>query len=430
MKPLMSWLLYNLIGISFRLGIKPYFDLRVNGLDNYSEKPSTLVVANHKRDLDSVLIATVLYYHRGFPRPSTPVSFMGDENLFQPGFLGNWIKGPKLLKKLLQPISLNYVLRKLHAYPIGKLDFHSVPVHDALRIIKERGDDHELREIIKEEALEELLEDSSFGSPDMTISEFFDREGYPREKIDSRNFKSEFRKEVKKSKLGAVKDQLGEFAELLNEGAILYITPEGTLSRNGMLGRLKDSLLILIEEADADVVALPTNITYDFMTKGKTRIFVNLGEEISGLERLNRKERSARLRKAILGLTTINLSQVASYHLKQVDEAGVREVQVDDLFDKVRASLDLFAREGFNLDDQLADRKGIEGRWNSYIDYCLEKGVLSGEDLSGSRKKGAIYLSPDLGRDRDEIPRGYRRDPVNYCANELRALGKVDLIDL
>jgi 1-acyl-sn-glycerol-3-phosphate acyltransferase len=426
----MSWLLYNLIGGIFRLGIKPYFDLQVDGLDNYSESPSSLVVANHKRDLDSVLIATVLYYHDGVLPPSTPISFMADENLFQPGFLGNWIKGPGLLKKALQPLSLNYILRRLHAHPIGKLDFHSVPVHDALRIIRENDDDHELREILKEEALDNLFEESSFGSPDMTISEFFEREGYPRKKVDSRNFKSEFRKAVKKSKLGAVKDQLGKFVQLLNDGAILYITPEGTLTKNGMLGPLKDSLLILIDEADEDVTVVPTNITYDFTKPDKTKIFVNIGEEMTGLEELSRKRKSNRLREAILGLTTVNLGQVASYRLKAAEEAGEEEIKLDEFREEVIEDLEYFDRQGYNMDDQLSDGEGIERRWGSFVEYCLGRGVLERNQGGHRGNDETLSLSPDLGYDRDRIPRGYRRDPVNYCANEIKALERVGLISL
>ena len=424
LKAPMSWILYYLIGLFFRLGIRPLFELRVNGLENYSKTPSSLVVANHKRDLDSVLIATILYFDEGFLNPSKPVSFMGDENLFQPGFLGNWIKGPKILKKALQPISLNYILQKLNAYPIGKLDFHSVPVHEALRIIKENDDDHKLKDIIKEDALESLFGDSSFGDTGMTISEFFDSEGYPRKKIDSRNFKSDFRKAVKKTKLGAVKEQLNRFVQVLNEGAILYITPEGTLSKNGMLGPLKDSLLILIDEADPDIVVVPTNITYDFMKPGKTRIFVHLGEEITGLEELNRKERSQKLRRAILRLTTINLSQLASYRLLEAEEAGRTRVEPDELLDRINEDLDKFSRNGFNLDDQLSDPEGVEERWISFIEYCEDRNVLERRD------DGRLYLASDLGYDRSEIPRGYRRDPVKYCANEIRSLEKVSLIDL
>lgn len=426
----MSWLLYNLIGISFRLGIKPYFDLQVDGLENYSETPSSLVVANHKRDLDSVLIATVLYYYEGFSSPATPISFMAAENLFQPGFLGNWIKGPKPLKKILQPLSLGLILRKLHAYPIGKLDFHSVPVHDALRIIKEEDNDPQLREVIKKEPLEKFLENSSFGSPYMRISEFFEREGYPRKKISSRHFKSQFRKAVKKSKLGAVKDQLSKFIELLNEGAILYITPEGGLSRDGTLGSLKDSLLILIDEADPDVTVVPTNITYDFMKQEKTRIFVTLGKEIRGLEDLEKKEKREKLRKTILGLTTINFGQLASYHLVEANEAGTETIGERDLLERVVDNLEKFDREGFNVDDCLGSQEGISERWESYIDYCQKKGIFT-NTRDGGRKNDRIFtLSPELGYDSDGIARGYKRDPVNYCANEVKGLEKVGLISL
>ncbi len=425
----MSWLVYNLIGLTFRLGIKPFFELQIDGMEHYSESPSSLIVANHKRDLDSVLIASVFYYNEGFLNPSTPVSFMGDENLFQPGFLADWIKGPKLLKKVLQPLSLNHVLQYLNAYPIGKLDFHSVPVHEALRIIQEKDDDPKLREVIEEKALKRLLKDTSFGSPSMRISEFFEKEGYPRKKIKSSYFKSEFRKAVKQTKLGAVKEQLGKFIELLNEGAILYITPEGRLSQNGMLGQLKDSLLILIDEAETEVVVVPTNITYDFLTDGKTKIFVQVAKEMSGLDQLGRKEKSRRLRRKILGLTTINLGQLASYYLVEAHKTGRDKISEKELRDQVNDTLEFFKESQFNVDDRLSERKGVDKRWESFINYCRKRGVFEVEANMG-REERTLELDSDLGYDRETPPRGFRRDPVNYSANELKGLEKVGLIEL
>lgn len=416
-------LLYYIIGLGVRLGIKPNFNLNVHGLDNYSETPSTLIVANHKRDLDSVLLASVFYFEEGFLHPGHHVAFMADENLFQPGFLGNWIKGPKIIKKILQPFSLGYVLHKLHAYPIGKLDFHSVPVHDALRIIKEINGDYRLNEIIKEDALTDLLGGDSFGRPGMTISEFFDSEGYPREKIKSNCFKSAFRKAVKKTKLFGVRKQLDKFIELLNDGEVIYITPEGTLSSNGMLGKLKDSLLILLDEAETDVVVTPTNITYDYMTDGKTFIFVNIGEEIEGLGGVDRKEQSDILRDRILQLTTVNLGQVASYFLVNARDEGIRKVGEDEFLSRVREYLNEARKAGFRVDENLDDRAGLEKRWQDFVKYCLDRGAIE--------RDGSLFrINEELGYDRSSIPRGYRRRPVKYCANEIKDLERIGLLEL
>jgi len=417
-------LLYYLIGLAVRIGIKPKFDLRVNGLDNYSESPSTLIVANHKRDLDSVLLASVFYFRHGYLKPAHPISFMGDENLFQPGFLGNWIKGPKILKKILQPLSLNYILHKLHAYPIGKLDFHSVPVHDALRIIQETNGDYSLSEVIKEEALADLLAENSFGNADMTISQFFDREGYPRKKIKSNSFKPYFRKAVKESKVFGVKNQLSKFIELLNEGEIIYITPEGTLSTNGMLGRLKDSLLILLEEADPEIVVTPLNITYDFTTDKKTTILVNIGTEITDLDRQDRKEQSETLRKTILKLTTINLGQLGSYYLSKSKKGKIDKIRKKEFFSEVKEYLEQARESHFSIDSKLYTQEGIRERWEEFLRYCENQGALKPDGTE------CYQIEEDLGRDRTEIPRGYKRNPITYCANEIKDLEKVGLLDL
>jgi len=349
---------------------------------------------------------------------------MGDENLFQPGFLGNWIKGPKILKKILQPLSLNYILHKLHAYPIGKLDFHSVPVHDALRIIQETNGDYSLSEVIKEEALAGLLAENSFGNADMTISQFFDREGYPRKKIKSNSFKPYFRKAVKESKVFGVKNQLSKFIELLNEGEIIYITPEGTLSTNGMLGRLKDSLLILLEEADPEIVVTPLNITYDFTTDKKTTILVNIGTEITDLDRQDRKEQSETLRKTILKLTTINLGQLGSYYLSKSKKGKIDKIRKKEFFSEVKEYLEQARESHFSIDSKLYTQEGIRERWEEFLRYCENQGALKPDGTE------CYQIEEDLGRDRTEIPRGYKRNPITYCANEIKDLEKVGLLDL
>jgi hypothetical protein len=46
------------------------------------------------------------------------------------------------------------------------------------------------------------------------------------------------------------------------------------------------------------------------------------------------------------------------------------------------------------------------------------------------KEERTLELDSDLGYDRETPPRGFRRDPVNYSANELKGLEKVGLIEL
>lgn len=427
----MSRLFYNVIGALFRLGLKAYYRLEIRGIENYSESPSTLIVANHKRDMDSILLATVFYFQDGFLRPGREISFMGSENLFQPGFLATWINGPKFLQKLLAPISLNYILRSLNAHPIGKLDFDSLPLHDALQVIEKHDGDRRLSEVIDDELAAELVRSSGHRSSDPRISRYLNTEGYPRKKIDVQDLKKSYRKVVKRNKLGSVKQQLGEFIDLLNQGQILYITPEGQLSSNGLLGPLKDSMLILIDETDPVITITPTNITYDFLTEGKGTVFVNVGSEMEHLSEMGREGKSELIRESILSLTTVTMSQLGSRQLVKATDEDKLSVKEDELWQGVLRDLNRLREQDIWIDTRLTKVEGREECWEKFLKYCER------EDIIRYQSRGTVDIDGNLGRSKGVKDRlglnrkiGYRRDPLRYCANELRALSQIDLIEL
>ncbi len=60
---------YTLIGVLFRLGLLPFFRVTIGGMENYSQAPSSMIVTNHKRDLDSILVASAFYFRNGYLRP-------------------------------------------------------------------------------------------------------------------------------------------------------------------------------------------------------------------------------------------------------------------------------------------------------------------------------------------------------------------------
>ena len=406
------------------MGLKPFYEVIIRGMENYSESPSSLIVANHKRDLDSILVATVFFYSEGFFSPGHPISFMAAENLFQPGFLANWIRRPEVLKKIIRPLSIGTVLKTLNAYPIGKLNFRSVPLYDALGIIKEKNGDRKLEDIIQEEKLNKILNGPLNLEENPTISDFFESEGYPRKRINSSVFKKKYRKVVKENKLGSVKGQLERFIQLMDQGEILYITPEGKLSSDGLLGPLKDSLHILLEEPEEEVTVVPTNITYDFMTSGKPTININIGEEMNDLDNLERKERSKIIREAILSLTTVTFSQLGSRQLVGALESDRTELKREEIYRGTRECWESIAKNDLSMDKHLEEKYSFDHRFDNFIDFCIERGILI------EQSKERFYIDPELGFREEEVNRGYRKNPVEYTANELQALETIDLVSL
>ncbi|MFW6421481.1 MAG: hypothetical protein ACOCZX_01475 [Candidatus Bipolaricaulota bacterium] len=427
----MSLFFYRLIGILFRAGLRPFYDVEVKGLGNYSETPSTLIVANHKRDLDSILLASLFHFHRDLLRPGKPISFMGSKSLFEPGFLGTWLNAPEFVRKILVFIPLDRILRGLNAYPIGNLEFRSIPTHEALRLIAKRDGNCKIREIITEDSMDRVADRLSLETPEMRIKDYLDQKAYPRKKIKLQWLRKPYRKTLKRNTLELVKAQLGTFVKLLNEGGILYITPEGQLSTNGLLGPLKDSLLILIEETDPTITVTPTNITYDFMTAGKARIFVNVGEEMKDFSGLSQKQKKKSIRRSILELTTVTMSQLGSNQLVRLVENETLRISEDSLQERVLEKLECLKDEDLFFDERLLDTRKAARRWELFLEYCLREEILTPE--SG----GKLAIDPELGYDSSASDRlnrderiGYKQDPVRYCNNELSALSQIDLVSL
>lgn len=426
----MYWLLYYLVGVAFKVGVRSFFQVQVDGLENYSEDPSTLVVTNHKRDLDSLLIATELFFKNGLLHPGKQISFMAAQNLFEPGFLGTWLQGPKILQKLLSSVSLGKVLTELKTYPISHLNFRSIPIHEALQIILTQDGNHKLEEILREKTRKKILDDPPTQQA-TTIADFFELEGFPRDQISLRKFKPPYRKIIKQQKVESVKDQLSKFIDVLDEGGVLYITPEGQLSSDGRIGRLKDSLLILLEETNNEVTLTPTNVTYDFLTDSKRTVFVTIGEEMRGLSKLERKARSKQIRRAMVKLTKITMSQLGSRQLVKVIRETDNYISKKRLRERVYEDFQTINNQELNLDKSLTDPANRNKRWKQFLKYCKKRDIIK------ETRKQRLKVDPELGaaqnsNDRLGLSRkiGYKIDPVRYCSNELLSLEKLGILDL
>ncbi len=415
---------YTLIGIIFRLGLLPFFRVTIEGTENYSESPSSMIVTNHKRDLDSILVASVFYFRNGYLRPGEQIAFMGDENLFQPGFLGDWLDKSRVLKNALKSVSVGSILKKLGAYPIGKLEFNSLPVYEVLKIIESENGSCPLAEVLEKRTSKSLTKSFSKALSEPTIADYFKQQGYPRKTLTLREIKKPYRKLIKQKKVEEVKKQLRTFVKLLDEEGILYITPEGRLSEDGALGSLRDSLHILVEDTESGITVVPTNVTYDFMTSNKPTIFVRIGSEIRGLSNLDRKARTERIRKAILGLTTVTMGQLGSRQLVKSARENRFQVSAEKLRSQAWRDLAKLTDRGVMVDKRLKDPQQAIKRWEGFRNYCINKEILQVDQSS----QNLLIIDPQLGFNRREIDRGYRKDPVRYSANELEALEEAGLV--
>ena len=116
----------SLVGSAFRallataFGIVPRLthDVVVSGLEHFSGHRPTIIICNHKRDLDTVVLMSVMFFARRDIRRGGPFSIGLADKFFQPGFLGRYWRWP-LLGQVMGRVDLRPVLRLLNAYPIG-----------------------------------------------------------------------------------------------------------------------------------------------------------------------------------------------------------------------------------------------------------------------------------------------------------------------
>src|SRR5699024_5363220 len=98
---------------------------------------------------------------------------------------------------------------------------------------------------------------------------------------------------------------------------------EGRLSRNGHLRRPRAALHALLNGVQQPVRVLPVAITYDTLTTGKSRIFVDIQPEMTQLQGLARRTVDQRVMAATRGGCRVTAGQLAaaffSLHVEPAD---------------------------------------------------------------------------------------------------------------
>ena len=110
----------DLLATLFYVTASVTHDVVVYGRENISGYHPTILISNHKRDLDSLVVQGIAYFGRGITRPNRGLAFALREDVFWRGFLARYIRHP-LLRALLGWIDVNPHMRFLKIFPIGHL---------------------------------------------------------------------------------------------------------------------------------------------------------------------------------------------------------------------------------------------------------------------------------------------------------------------
>ncbi|MDR7434212.1 MAG: hypothetical protein QN189_03675 [Armatimonadota bacterium] len=397
--------LYNFLGATFFLGARVFLEVMVEGLWQYQHTPSTLILVNHKRDLDVLVVAPILYFSRGLLRPGRPITFAAREDLFLPGFLGAYLEAPRSVRRLLARLDLKPVLRRLRAAPIRR--FPERTVREILfEVLEVRGD------LPLESCLNEKVSFVSGIDPQLPLSKVVARVDLPwlHQPASLDILGQPLHDILRRRQPLVVEEQLAYFCKVLEEGGVVYLAPEGVLSTDGRMGRLRGGLHYLLEHAQG-VRALPVGLSYDFLTTGRMGVFVAIGPSRTDLAGLPRPQRTQEVRRLLAGLITVTFSQIAGWVIMKLLETEVEEIEAIVLEETIRHRAHLLDVEGIRVDRRLFDEEWFHWRWRRFLAFGRRKGILR---ISRTR----ILLN------REAILKGgqtYRENPIRYAANELKS---------
>jgi len=413
--PLFSSTFYPSLAFLFYTGVRLLFDLRIKGLENFHFRPSTLIITNHKRDLDVVVIGPSLYFSKkNFSR--SPIHFIAREDLFEPGFLAEMAPFPQWIRRRLNSFNLNSLMRSLHAYPMRR--FPERTVKEILTEAREIFGNWEISQILKPEWQEKFrIRARMIGKYEklLHINDIlhwdFREIWCPPGRINMLRGK-EIQETMQKHQREIIDKQLSWFVKILDRGGIVFLTPEGTLSPDGRFCRIRDALYRLARGAKVPLHLLPVNITYDFMNRKKISIYLNVGQEIDGLEDLGRATLEALARSRILALSVVTFSQLASFYLWQKAQRSIVLIRTEDFVRDLWKMMVESKNYHLPIDDRLLDSKYFHRRLKGLMEFCLQHVPPIIYQSAGQLRLNSSAIL-------DENQKTWKENPICYGVNEL-----------
>jgi 1-acyl-sn-glycerol-3-phosphate acyltransferase len=114
----------GLVATLFYLAASVRHDVAIYGREHCSGAHPTIILSNHKRDFDSLVLGGVVYFARGILHPNRRLVFCLREDAFWPGFLEAYLGRPRS-GGLLSKLTVRATLQLLKTYPMGYVTHRS-----------------------------------------------------------------------------------------------------------------------------------------------------------------------------------------------------------------------------------------------------------------------------------------------------------------
>jgi hypothetical protein len=314
-------LLYDAVAAGMWAYTNAAFDVQVLGERRFELEPGTLILSTHRRESDVPMICPPLYYGGAMWRNRTrAMSFAARDDMFLPGFFAGFPPGlsPRA-RRLLNPVSVGRFLPRVRVHPIS-----SASVARAGEVVR----------ALPEESLTEVL-------PGGTVTALAARAAerrlpppvYGRDVLGG-DYVDVLWAAVTRDDLPALDDfwtrraarAAGDFrklVEIVREGGILVVFPEGRPSPDGEIGPLRRGLSALVRRSRPSAF-FPVGIAYDPLVRGRMRVLVAVGPSRGVPEGDVEEETLALLKQQ----TPLSVGQYVARELlagREPTDAGLRE---------------------------------------------------------------------------------------------------------
>ncbi|HEY7346925.1 MAG TPA: hypothetical protein VH599_01305 [Ktedonobacterales bacterium] len=400
---------------------------------------ATLVISTHKRDWDPILFAAYSYYHRGWLAPDgRRIGFAGRADIWDRGFLAtvagyrNW---PTWAQRLLDATSFAPIASRMRAYPILRVPEYTLRQYFRA-LLKEEGD-LPLSDVLSLEALlaftrqEDALtrrekpqsEKRGHAAKEARALQLSDVLGWDYRLLTNRPIYAQYLTPIRYQRLRehlreTIDQQLERLSRSMETGDTLWFAPEGAVTLDGRVMRLRSGLHSLLDRMRPDVRCLPSNVTYDFMTS-KRRIIACLavGPELLGLRDLERAEQDQQVARALARQTTVTMSQLGSARLLALLERPPYQFDPQAEAPLLLAEARRLADLGAWVQRDLLKERGLRRRLRDFIAYAQAHHLIVSDQQGGYLVSAKTINNARSSR--------YWENPVRYCANELAALEAV-----
>jgi hypothetical protein len=397
------------------LGLR--YDVHITGLEHYHRASSELLISAHKRDPDPLVSASFLVRLPARIFDRRPIVNVMREDGMRAGFLSTVVgykRWPEPIQRALYAVNLGPILRLFGAKPVVRVQEYTL--EDQFRDLLDDGENPRLDALLEEPALAEFSALGRLPAAELTVREALDWRYRPilRRLVQDMPLLPAQRTALNRRRRERVFRQLDTLAALVQSGATMWFAPEGEVSLDGRICHIRDGLYYIVRKAPADILCLPMNLVYEFMTASRPALFVVIGPHLPGLTEMKRPMLAQQVRRALASLVMVTVQHLGSRALLAAAETGEHAFNQCVWESEMRRAGARLCELGAHMDPRIFDGAALHTRVRDYLRYCERLGLVKAAGHGWYTLNGARILANEATTFWD--------NPVRYCANELADL--------